>query len=125
VEKTLKGFKEFYPGRRLVVDFMSHTYSRTRALLREFGLAFGSADIVILHKIYASARETQPDDFSGEDLYHEVAVHHPSVFYFKEVMDAAPFLRQTLKEGDILVTMGAGDNWKLGKEILRERGGDA
>ena len=54
---TLAGLKEFYPGRRIVADFMSHTYSRTEALLEQFAEAFGDADLLILHEIYASARE--------------------------------------------------------------------
>jgi UDP-N-acetylmuramate--alanine ligase len=124
IDKTLRGFHEFYPGRRLVVDFMSHTYSRTKALLVEFGRAFSRADAVILHKIYASARESAPKGFSGEDLFHEVAAHHASVCYFEEVMEALPYLEKTLREGDIFVTMGAGDNWKLGREVLRALGGD-
>ena len=62
IAATLAGYREFYPGRRLILDFMSHTYSRTRALLDEFGKALAAADILILHEIYASAREENPGD---------------------------------------------------------------
>ena len=55
---TLAGLRSFYPERRLVVDFMSHTFSRTAALLDRFATAFAAADEVILHPVYASARET-------------------------------------------------------------------
>jgi UDP-N-acetylmuramate--alanine ligase len=123
IEKTLAGLRRFYPGRRLVVDFMSHTYSRTRALLREFGTCFAPADLVILHRIYASARETNDAGISGRDLFREVAAHHPRAVYFEDPMDAVPFLAAELTAGDILITMGAGDNWKLGREVLAARGG--
>jgi UDP-N-acetylmuramate--alanine ligase len=119
IEKTLAGIRGFYPGRRIVVDFMSHTYSRTRALLPEFGKCFRSADSVILHRIYASAREQNDGGMTARELYQEVSRNHPRVTYFEEPIDAAPFLARELKPGDLFLTMGAGDNWKLGRELLR------
>jgi UDP-N-acetylmuramate--alanine ligase len=118
IAKTLAGIKAFYPGRRLVVSFMSHTYSRTRALLAEFATAFGSADEVLIHRIYGSAREQGAGSITGEDLGREVAKHHGRVRYVAEPLDAAGLLVGELASGDILVTMGAGDNWKLGREVL-------
>lgn len=119
VKTTLEGLKEFYPGRRLVVDFMSHTYSRTEALLHEFADSFDAADMVILHKIYASAREKYNGQITGEDLFEETKRRHPNVHYFHEVHDALDFCLDNLMEGDLFITMGAGDNWTLGKEIFR------
>ena len=72
IARTLEGLKAFYPERRLVVDFMSHTYSRTRRLLSEFGRAFAAADLVVLHRIYPSAREIDTGEIRGEDLLEEV-----------------------------------------------------
>jgi UDP-N-acetylmuramate--alanine ligase len=123
IEKTLEGIASFHPGRRLVVDFMSHTYSRTQALLKEFGTCFAPADLVILHRIYASAREKNEAGITGRDLFREVSRHHPHATYFEEPLDALPFLASELKRGDIFITMGAGDNWKLGRELLTARGG--
>lgn len=117
IRKTLEGFREFYPGRRLIVDFMSHTYSRTKALLPEFARAFGAADLVVLHKIYASAREKNRDTIRGLDLFQAVKEHHSRVYYFEEVMDALPFLQDQLKTGDILITLGAGDNFRLSHKL--------
>jgi UDP-N-acetylmuramate--alanine ligase len=118
IEKTLAGIRTFYPERRLVVDFMSHTYSRTRALLPGFGRCFHGADTVILHRIYASAREQDDGGITARDLYQEVSRSHPRVQYFEEPIDAAPFLVSELRPGDLFLTMGAGDNWKLGRELL-------
>jgi len=124
VARTLEGLRAFFPERRLVVSFMSHTYSRTRALLAECGRCFGAADEVIIHRIYASARETDAS-ISGEDLAREVARHHPMVSYTAEPLDAAPRLVRTLRAGDLFVTMGAGDNWRLGRAVLAGLGGEA
>ena len=117
VRKTLEGIREFYPGRRIIVDFMSHTYSRTAALLEDFSRAFGAADQVILHKIYASAREEYSGSVSGEDLFRETCRHHDSVKYFTEPLEALPYLKEELKQGDLFITMGAGDNWQLGRRL--------
>lgn len=120
IKKTLKGIKDFYPGRRIILDFMSHTYSRTKTLIKEFGACFSDADVVILNKIYSSAREKKPGDFSGENLYNEVSRNHKEVIYIEEPLDAAEYLKSKLNEGDIFITMGAGDNWKLCNLIYRQ-----
>jgi len=119
IRTTLEGLRAFHPDRRIVVDFASHTYSRTRTLLSDFASCFGAADMVVLHKIYASARETATGDISGRDLFREVEGRHPCVRYFEEPMEAVGFLRGALRPGDLFVTVGAGDNWKLGRELLR------
>jgi UDP-N-acetylmuramate--alanine ligase len=120
IKKTLKGLREFYPEKRIIVDFMSHTYSRTKTLLKEFGRCFENADIVILNKIYSSAREKKPDDFSGENLYNEVKRNHKQVIYRPEPLEAVDYLKSNLKKDDLFVTMGAGDNWKLCNFIYNE-----
>jgi UDP-N-acetylmuramate--alanine ligase len=122
VNLTLQGLRDFYPHRRLVVDFMSHTYSRTKSLLSEFASSFSAADEVVLHKIYASARETDTQGIDGSTLYAATAQVHPKVVYFDEVLQALPYYLKTLKPGDLLVTMGAGDNWKVGVEYLKAAG---
>jgi UDP-N-acetylmuramate--alanine ligase len=114
---TLKGIREFYPDRRIVLDFMSHTYSRTAALLEDFAKCFSPAHTVILHKIYASARESADHAVSGKELFDEVAKHHNHAYYYEEVMDAFDFAVEYLAPGDIFLTMGAGDNWKIGKRL--------
>ncbi len=123
IDATLSGLKEFYPQRRLVVDFMSHTYSRTAALLEEFASAFGAADLVLVHRIYASARETPDPSVSGRLLYQRALAHGAKAEYFEEPLDALAFLRSALRDGDVFMTMGAGDNWKLGRALYEEFSG--
>lgn len=112
IKTTLQGFREFYPDRRVVVDFMSHTYSRTQALLGEFAGAFSDADMVVLNKIYASARE-KAGSVNGITLYESLRQQHPQVLYFHELEDAEKELEQILRPGDLFITMGAGDNWRI------------
>jgi UDP-N-acetylmuramate--alanine ligase len=123
IRATLEGLRSFYPGRRLFIDFMPHTYSRTAALLAEFARCFEPADQVILHRIYASAREQAGGQVDGRTLFREVAGRHHAVRYFEEPLDCVDELAGELRQGDLFVTMGAGDNWKVGRELLRRLGG--
>ena len=132
IRTTLEGLKEFYPRRRLVLSFMSHTYTRTAALLDDFASSLLPADVVFLHKIYASARENPPGGPSGgvdgKTLFEKTRVLRDGVFYTDEPEAAAAELEGLLKPGDLFITMGAGDNWKLGKtlyERCRKKAGGA
>ncbi|WP_028973646.1 UDP-N-acetylmuramate--L-alanine ligase [Spirochaeta cellobiosiphila] len=118
LKTTIEGVREFYPDRRIVVDFMSHTYSRTISLFDEFAQAFSSADVVILHKIYASARETQ-GTIRGQDLYHKTKEYHNSVYYEEEPLESIKLVTDILKSGDLFLTMGAGNNWELGQALYK------
>ncbi|MDR2403925.1 MAG: UDP-N-acetylmuramate--L-alanine ligase [Spirochaetaceae bacterium] len=117
VKTTLAGLREFYRDRRLVVSFMSHTYTRTAALLDEFAASLGAADLVILHKIYPSAREEYHGGVTGESLFEKTRVYTRAVYY-KEPEDALEPLKGMLVPGDLFVTLGAGDNWKLGVALF-------
>ena len=128
VKTTLEGYKEFYKGRKIIIDFMSHTYSRTQALLNDFAASTSSADIVILNKIYSSARENAADfNITGKTLFEETkkVQKRDSIYYFEEALDAVDFVKseinkplpQEYPDGYLFITMGAGDNWKLGKAI--------
>lgn len=121
IRTTLAGLKEFYPNRHIIVDFMSHTSSRTAALLKEFASSFSCADELILHKIYPSARDDYSGSVTGETLYEETKKKHRKVKYFEEVFDAQKYLISSLKKGDLFVTMGAGDNWQLGRTIFETK----
>lgn len=127
IKTTLAGYKEFYKGHKIIVDFMSHTYTRTAALLEEFSSSFNSADIVILNKIYGSARENySTSNVTGKILADKTSKYHSNVYYKEEFNEAAEkaleLLEQPLEEkypdGYLFVTMGAGDNWKVGKKVL-------
>ena len=137
IRTTLEGIKKFYPSRRLVVSFMSHTYTRTAALLDDFAGAFTGADILFLHKIYSSAREKYSGGVTGKTLYDRItAVREAaaacnaasgtgfntraadSVRYIDEPLDAFDQLTGILKPGDLFITMGAGNNWPLCEKLF-------
>lgn len=118
MEAEIAALRDFYPGRRIVLDFMSHTYSRTEALLDRFATAIAQADVVILHKIYASAREQFSGTVTGNTLADAVRRLHPDVTYVEEHEDALDLAMQRLQGGDIFLTMGAGNNWQLGRRVL-------
>ena len=127
VKTTLEGFRSFYKKRKIIVDFMSHTYSRTQSLLEEFASCFGSADVVVLNKIYASARENIADfNITGKTLFQKACNYHNNVVYCEEFDSAINFLKDELEktlpaeysDGYLFVSMGAGDNWKIGKELI-------
>ena len=120
IRTTLAGLKKFYPQRRLVVDFMSHTYSRTAALLDDFAQSFEAADIVLLERIYASAREVYNGSVTGKDLYIKTKEYNTNVFYFDKFSGTEKFCRENLQKGDLFVTMGAGNNWQIGKDLYEE-----
>jgi UDP-N-acetylmuramate--alanine ligase len=115
IKTTLEGLREFYPQRRIVLSFMSHTYTRTAALLDEFASSFGAADLLYLHKVYASAREDYHGGVTGKTLFEKTLALRDKVYYIEEPQDAAEPLKKTLRSGDLFLTMGAGDNWKLGR----------
>ena len=120
IAATLDGFREFYPGRRIVLDFMPHTYSRTRALMDDFGRVLAGADVLLLHEIYASAREENPGDVRGDQLADVAKTHgSPCVHFVPEVMEALPLAERIVEPGDLFVTMGAGNNWELGRALVR------
>ena len=123
IRATIAGIKAFWPGRRLVVDFMSHTSSRTKALFAEFASCLDGADALVLHKIYPSARELPDPEVSGQSLRRAVAERWASlgkpgpILYAEEVLEAEGPLRSELRPGDLFLTMGAGDNWRLGAAL--------
>jgi UDP-N-acetylmuramate--alanine ligase len=117
IKTTLEGLREFYPKRRLILSFMSHTYTRTAALLDEFAACFEKADQVVLHKIYGSAREAYQGGVTGRTLFEKTRALREGVQYIEEPLEAVEFLKGILKPGDLFLTMGAGDNWKLGAAL--------
>ncbi|MDR0496825.1 MAG: UDP-N-acetylmuramate--L-alanine ligase, partial [Treponema sp.] len=121
IRTTLEGLKDFYPNRRLVLSFMSHTYTRTSMLLDEFAASFEKADVILLHKIYSSAREVYNGGITGLTLFartREILGGTERFFYMEEVDDGFELMKGMLRPGDLFITMGAGENWRLGKMLF-------
>ncbi|BCR22225.1 UDP-N-acetylmuramate--L-alanine ligase [Borrelia sp. HM] len=113
IENTLLGLKNFYKDRRIILDFMPHTFTRTEVLFNDFVKSLSNVDVLILHNIYLSVREDcDPDELSRE-LFLALKNLKQNVYFFKEVVDSVSFIKDLLKENDLFITMGAGNNFVL------------
>jgi len=117
IRATLEGFKDSTP-RRIVVLFQPHLYSRTRDLYHEFGNSFFSCDQLILAPIYPAREEPIPN--INSKLIADVAIQsgHHGVICLERNDEIVAKTMAILKPDDILVTMGAGNVWQYGEEIL-------
>ncbi|MDA2917652.1 UDP-N-acetylmuramate--L-alanine ligase, partial [Nitrospinae bacterium AH_259_B05_G02_I21] len=110
---TLQAAKDGWGERRLVVVFQPHRYSRTQYLLQDFFSAFNEADVLITTEIYP-AGETPVPGVSGRQIYDGVKRHgHRDVSYVEQASDVLALLEERLRPGDLVLTLGAGDVWKV------------
>ena len=116
--KTTDNGRRMTDKGRLVVLFQPHRYSRTRDLLGEFINAFGDADKVLLMDIYP-AGETPLPGVNSDLLYRGIKETKVNVEYIDDREQVQSCLDMELKDGDILLTLGAGDVWKEGEEFIR------
>lgn len=124
VRAVLAAFREKFPGRRVVTVFQPHRYSRTHLVWDEFVECFGETDKLFVCDVYA-AGEQPIANVSGERLAREVAASGSkpgSVEHLPNAVDRVARVGAELRPGDILVTLGAGDVWKLGMSVLEMRG---
>jgi UDP-N-acetylmuramate--alanine ligase len=114
VKATIGAARKGWPEKRIVAVFQPHLYSRTRQLKEEFGLSFFEADVMVITDVYPS-REKPVEGVSGKviaDLARDYG--HRSVQYVQDKSSLPGTLRQIVKSGDIVITMGAGDIYKYG-----------
>lgn len=118
IEATLTAAKN-YPHRKIWCAFQPHTYTRTKALLKEFGRALSLADHVVLADIYA-AREADTGEIHSRDLQAEIRAHGTAADYFSTFKEIENFLLENCSPGDLVITMGAGDIVTVGEELLKK-----
>lgn len=118
IEATLKSAKN-YPHKDLWVIFQPHTYTRTKAFLSDFAGALSHADKVILADIYA-AREKDPGDVSSLDIVEQLKELGSDVYYFPTFEEIETFVKENCTNGDMLITMGAGDVVLIGEHLITE-----
>lgn len=106
--------------RRVVVVFQPHRYTRTQHLLEEFFTAFNQADKLIVMDIYAAGEKPIPG-VSGQALYEGIKKHgHKDVTFLPDKGAVVDCMVGTLKKGDLMITLGAGDVWKVGEQVLEK-----
>ncbi len=118
---TIEAARQRFPGRRLVILFQPHTFTRTAYLLDEWKTCFAGADAVYITHTYA-ARENADAGMSGADL--AAVITSPAAIYADAFEDAADAIARDLRAGDVFFTVGAGDVDSVGPMVLdRLRGG--
>ncbi len=106
--------------RRVVVVFQPHRYTRTQHLLEEFFTAFNQADKLVVLDIYAAGEKPIPG-VTGQALYEGIKKYgHRDVTYLADKGKVADYLLGVLKKGDLMITLGAGDVWKIGEEVVEK-----
>ena len=116
IEATLKA-AENYPHKRICCAFQPHTYTRTKAFMKEFAQALSLADCVMLTDIYP-ARETDTLGVSSADIVALLKEKGVDAWYLPTFDDMEKFILENCTQGDLLITMGAGDIVKVGEELL-------
>ncbi len=107
-----------YPHQTLWCVFQPHTYTRTKAFMKDFATALSHADHIILAKIYP-ARETDDLGISSDTLRKEIEALGKTCFYFPSFEEIEKFIMKNCQSGDLLITMGAGDVVKIGENLLK------
>jgi len=117
IRATLKGAREYFEGKKIWAVFHPHTFTRTKALLQEFAQSFGDVDKVIVIDIYGSAREQQ-GGVSSKELVDLINKYYPGrADYIPNINDTSDFLKEAANQYDVLITMGAGDVWKIAEQL--------
>lgn len=120
IKATLIAVRESWPDKRLVVLFQPHRYTRTQALLNDFSRAFYHSDALVVLPIYA-AGEDEIVGINSMTLCEKITAHgHKDVVYIEKPEKAVGHLKNNLKKGDILLTLGAGNVNRLGEQFLKE-----
>ena len=124
IKTTLDAIRKSWPGRRLVVVFQPHRYTRTSALFDDFTRSFYQSDMLILLPIYP-AGEAAIEGVDHRHLAEGVRHHgHKDVACFDDQPDAISYLKGHAKAGDIILTLGAGNVWQVGQALLEQLDGE-
>lgn len=115
IRATLSAARSGWPGRRIICIFQPHRYTRTALLKDRFATAFADADKIIVTDIYAASEKPIPG-ISGRTIAD--GIQNKEVAYIPRKEKIFEYLTQEIREGDMVLTLGAGDIYTVGKEIL-------
>jgi len=115
----LKALRERYEPKRLICVFQPHQHSRTRFLLEDFATSFAAADETIMPDIYfVRDSEAERQAVSAQDLVERIRNNGQAARYLKEFSQIVDYLKASAREGDLIVTMGAGNVWEIGRDLI-------
>jgi UDP-N-acetylmuramate--alanine ligase len=119
IDATIRTARLVWPDRRLVAIFQPHRYTRTQALWREFCPPLLNADVLLLTEVYG-AGETHIPGVSGTLIWEGLqALGHPQALFVPDKAELAAEMLRHIRAGDIVLTLGAGDVWKAGEQVLK------
>lgn len=118
IRSTLEGARLSFPDRRIRAIFQPHTFSRTEKLLDEFSHAFTVADEVVVAEIFASARETNLNTISASALAELMQGQGVNARFINSLDEIHDYLADTLTPKDLVLTLGAGDIYKVGQSLV-------
>jgi UDP-N-acetylmuramate--alanine ligase len=116
IKATLAAVRQMWKG-RIVVVFQPHRYTRTKALMEEFATSFNEADVLIVTEIYAASEE-KIEGVDGQGLSETIrASGHKNVMFAASKEDAAEVVLGMAREGDVVITLGAGDICRIEERL--------
>ncbi len=119
VKATLKAARAVAKGHKVWCVFQPHTYTRSLALKNEFSVSFADCDHLVITDIYA-AREKDNGLIHAKDLVDAVNSYSKNAIYMKEFSDISAYFCENAKPGDLVITMGAGDVYKIGELMTKK-----
>jgi UDP-N-acetylmuramate--alanine ligase len=120
IRTSLEAIRQRYGPRRLWCVFQPHQYSRTKFLLDDFGQSFGSADVTIIPEIYFVRDSVESkNEINSEILVDRIGASGSEAVFIDEFGRICDYLLANVRAGDLVVTMGAGDVWKVSDEYIR------
>jgi UDP-N-acetylmuramate--alanine ligase len=121
IRATIQALKQKYPDKKLRIIFHPHTFTRTKTLLDDFGKSFSGADEVVVLNIYGSARE-EHGGVSSQEVVSEIQKNGiENVQWLESLKEVEDYVRATTQVGEVIVLMGAGDVFRIGQELLKDR----
>jgi UDP-N-acetylmuramate--alanine ligase len=118
IKATLSAFREKFKNKKIFCVFQPHLFSRTKFLLNDFAKSFDEADDLVITDIYA-AREKNDFGIHAKDLSKAIKKFHRNIIYIKSFEQIKKFLKNNAKKGNMIITMGAGDIYKIGEKMLK------
>ena len=119
IKAVLKTIAESFPAHRRYVLFQPHRFTRTQALFDDFTTAFYQSDVLIVTDIYAASEPPIPG-VHAEKLATAIQEHgHGNIRYIPKQMDLIPLVMEEVQEKDVVLTLGAGNIWQTGDELLK------
>jgi UDP-N-acetylmuramate--alanine ligase len=119
IDATLRTARLVWPDRRLVAIFQPHRYTRTQALWQEFCPPLLAADVLLLTEVYGAGEPPIPG-VSGTLIWEGVqALGHPQALFLPHREELTAEMLRHARAGDVVLTLGAGDIWKVGEQVLK------